>query len=78
MKLWVMHGSKWSKMRANLPGRTANQIKNRYNSNLKKRFLNKEFAEMVFQHELSEIKELPIETQESPKHKKNKDREILK
>ena len=64
-------------MRANLPGRTANQIKNRYNSNLKKRFLDKEFAELVLEHNLSEVKEPPVKTKESPKDKKSKDCEIV-
>ena len=77
MKLWVMHGSKWSKMRANLPGRTTNQIKNRYNANLKKRFLDKEFAQLVLQHNLSEVKEPPVKTEESPKDQKSKDCEIV-
>ena len=36
-----------------VPGRTDNQIKNRYNSNLKKRFMDKEFVQMIEAQEKS-------------------------
>ena len=55
MRLYLIHGSKWSKMLGSLPGRTANNIKNRYNGTLKKRFINKEFAQNVMQHMSSNI-----------------------
>ena len=55
MRLYLIHGSKWSKMLGSLPGRTANNIKNRYNGTLKKRFINKELAQNVMQHMSSNI-----------------------
>ena len=47
MRLFLIHGSKWSKMLGSLPGRTTNHIKNRYHSALKKRFINEEFDKEV-------------------------------
>jgi len=38
IKLYKEHNARWSEMAKFVPGRTDNQIKNRYNSNLKKRF----------------------------------------
>lgn len=37
VKLYFKYNSRWSEMAKHVPGRTDNQIKNRFNSNLKKR-----------------------------------------
>ena len=47
VRLHREHNARWSEMAKFVPGRTDNQIKNRYNSNLKKRFQDREFVEMV-------------------------------
>jgi len=47
IKLYREFNSRWSEMAKYVPGRTDNQIKNRYNSNLKKRCQDKEFASML-------------------------------
>ena len=46
LKLFAEFNSRWSEMAKYVPGRTDNQIKNRYNSNLKKRSQEKEFASL--------------------------------
>ena len=56
--LFLEHGTRWSKIAKHLPHRTSNQIKNRYNSSLKKRFANNEFVELVIAHNLTEAKKL--------------------
>ena len=47
MQLYLQHGSSWSKISESLPGRTSNQIKNRYNSVLKKHYIKDKFDEMI-------------------------------
>ena len=51
IKLFKEHSSRWSEMAKFVPGRTDNQIKNRYNSNLKKRFHDKEFIALLEKHD---------------------------
>ena len=53
IKLYREHNARWSEMAKFVPGRTDNQIKNRYNSNLKKRFMDKEFVQMIEAQEKS-------------------------
>ena len=43
VKLFMKFNSRWSEMARYISGRTDNQIKNRYNSNLKKRLQDPEF-----------------------------------
>ena len=51
IKLFKEYSSRWSEMAKFVPGRTDNQIKNRYNSNLKKRFHDKEFIALLEKHD---------------------------
>ena len=51
IKLHLRFSSKWSEIAKQVPGRTDNQIKNRYNSNLKKRLHEEPFAELIRNHE---------------------------
>ena len=53
--LFLRYSSRWSEIARYVPGRTDNQIKNRYNSNLKKRFHEEPFATIV--KEYNEMKE---------------------
>ena len=65
MRLYLIHGSKWNKMLGSLPGRTVNNIKNRFHWTLKKRFIKKEFAQNVMQHISSNIKMEQLSAQAS-------------
>ena len=47
IKLYLKFNSRWSEMAKHIDGRTDNQIKNRYNSNLKKRLYDKDFTSML-------------------------------
>ncbi|CAL0333678.1 unnamed protein product [Lupinus luteus] len=46
MKLHEAFGNKWSKIASHLPGRTDNEIKNAWNTHLKKRLANKKTSEI--------------------------------
>ncbi|OIW21132.1 hypothetical protein TanjilG_29788 [Lupinus angustifolius] len=47
MKLHEAFGNKWSKIASHLPGRTDNEIKNAWNTHLKKRLANKKTLEIA-------------------------------
>ena len=47
VKLYMKYGTRWSEIARNVDGRTDNQIKNRFNSNLKKRLQDKEFFNLA-------------------------------
>ena len=47
LRLFMQYSSRWSEIAKHVPGRTDNQIKNRYNSNLKKRFDDKSFTKLL-------------------------------
>ena len=47
VKLYMKFKTRWCEIARRVPGRSDNQIKNRYNSNLKKRFEDMEFADLT-------------------------------
>ena len=47
MRLYLKYKTRWSEIARHVDGRTDNQIKNRFNSNLKKRLQDKEFKDLV-------------------------------
>ena len=49
VKLYFKHKSRWSEMAKYVNGRTDNQIKNRFNSNLKKRLEDKSFLKQLME-----------------------------
>ena len=47
VQLYFKHNTRWSEMAKHISGRTDNQIKNRFNSNLKKRLDDKAFIRQL-------------------------------
>ena len=47
IQLYLRFSSRWSEIAKHVEGRTDNQIKNRFNSNLKRRLNDEPFAEMI-------------------------------
>lgn len=47
VRLYFKYKTRWSEIARHVEGRTDNQIKNRFNSNLKKRLQDKEFKDLV-------------------------------
>ena len=47
VRLYLKYKTRWSEIARHVEGRTDNQIKNRFNSNLKKRLQDKEFCDLV-------------------------------
>ena len=47
MRLYLKYKTRWSEIARHVDGRTDNQIKNRFNSNLKKRLQDKDFKDLV-------------------------------
>lgn len=58
VKLHLVHGNRWCDIAKQVDGRTDNAIKNRYNSNLRKRLNELEFMKLLKQAE--EVKGVPI------------------
>ena len=52
VKLYFKLKSRWSEMAKYVPGRTDNQIKNRFNSNLKKRLDDKAFLKQLMEFQI--------------------------
>ena len=46
VRLYLKYKTRWSEIARHVDGRTDNQIKNRFNSNLKKRLQDKEFKDL--------------------------------
>ena len=66
LKLHLKFNSRWSQMAKYVPGRSDNQIKNRYNSNLKRRYEQGEFEQMLGLLEISDcLAMLKIQTTHS-------------
>ena len=50
IELYLKLGTKWAQMAKHVPGRTDNQIKNRFNSNLMRRFKAENLADVLRQY----------------------------